>query len=86
MNNYFVNKAEILCTSRANTEGSLNDLKEDTCSKIIKHFEAHSSILKIKESVKSYTKFSFRKATFNEMLEQLKNLNPKKLHPRNQSL
>ena len=57
MNNYFVNKAEILFISRANTEGSLNDLNEDPCSKIINRFESHSSILKIKESVKSDTNF-----------------------------
>ena len=47
---------------------------------------SHSSIGKIKGSVSSDTKFSFRKATSDEMLEQLKNLDPKKLHPSNQSL
>ena len=78
MNNYFVNIIETLGIFRATTEGSLNDFNEDPCSKIIKHFESHSSVLKIKGSVSSDTKFSFRKATFNEMLEQLKNLDPKK--------
>ena len=86
MNNYFVNITETLAISPATTEGSLIDFTEDSCSKIIKHFESHPSILKIKGSVSSDTKFLFRKATFNEMLEQLKNLDPKKLHPRNQSL
>ena len=85
MNNYFVNITETLAISPATTEGSLIDFTEDSCSKIIKHFESHPSILKIKGSVSSDTKFLFRKATFNEMLEQLKNLDPKKLHPRNQS-
>ena len=81
MNNYFVNITEIPGISRATTEGSLNDFNEDPCSKIIKHFESHSSVLKIKGSVSSDRKFSFRKATFNEMLEQLKNLDSKKASP-----
>ena len=46
MNNYFVNITETLGISRATTEGSLNDFNEDPCSKIIKHFESHPSILK----------------------------------------
>ena len=81
MNNYFVNITETLGISRATTEGSLNDFNEDTCSKIIKHFESHPQYPQIKGSVSSDTKFSFRKATFNEMLEQLKNLDPKKASP-----
>ena len=81
-NNYFVNITETLGISLATTEGSLNDFNDDPCSKIIKHFESHSSIFKIKESVSSDTKFSFRKATFDKMLEQLKNLGPKKASSR----
>ena len=81
MNNYIVNITETLGISRATTEGSLNDFNEDPCSNVIKHFESHSSILKIKGSVSSDTKFSFRKATFDEMLEQLKNLDPKEASP-----
>ena len=81
-----MNITDTLGISRATTEGSLNDSNEDPCSKVIKHFASHSSSLKIKGSVSSDTKFSFRKATVDEMLEQLKNLDPKKLHPRNQSL
>ena len=53
-------------------------MNEDPCSKIIKHFESHSIILNIKGSVSRDTKFSFRKATVKEMLEHLKNLDPKK--------
>ena len=67
MNNYFVNITETLGISRAATEGSLNDFNDDPCTKVIKHFESHSSILRIKWSVGSVTKFSFRKATFDEM-------------------
>ena len=81
MINYFANITETLGISRANAEGSSNDFNEDPCSKIIKHFESHSSILKIKGSVSSDTKLSFRKTTFDEMLEQLKNLDPKKASP-----
>ena len=68
MNNYFMNITETLSISGATTEGSLYDFNDDPCTKIIKHFESHSSILKIKGSVGSVTKFSFRKATFDEML------------------
>ena len=39
MNSYIVNITETLSISRANTEGPLNDLNEDLCSKIIKNFE-----------------------------------------------
>ena len=81
MNNYFMNTTETLGISRANTEGSLNDLDEDPCSKIIQNFESHSSILKIKGSINSTTKFSFTKATVEEKLEQLKNLDPKQASP-----
>ena len=81
MNNYFLNIIETLGISRANSEGSLNFLNEDPCSKIIQYFESHSSILKLKGSVSSTRKFSFRKATVEEMLEQLKNLDPKKVSP-----
>ena len=77
MNNYFVNIAGTLGISLANTEGTSNDLNKDPCSKIIQDFESYSSIIKIKASVSSDTKFSFRKATVGEMLEQLKNLDPK---------
>ena len=78
MNNYFVSIAETLCISRANTEGSLNYLNEDPCSKIIQYFESQSSILKTKGCISSTTRFSFRKVTVQEMLEQLKDLDPKK--------
>ena len=44
----------------------------------IEHFESHSSILKIKWSAYSTMKFSFRKATVEEMLEKLKHLDPRK--------
>ena len=53
MNNYFVNTIETLGISRANTEGSLNDLNEDPCSKIIQYFESHSGILTIRWSISS---------------------------------
>ena len=39
MNTYFVKITETQGISRANIEGSLNDLNEDPCSKIIQHFE-----------------------------------------------
>ena len=80
MNNYVANITETLGASRANTKGSLKDLYEDPCSKIVQYSEAHS-ILKIKESISSTTKLSFRKATVEEILEQLKNLDPKKASP-----
>ena len=51
---------------------TLNDLNEDPCSGIIKYFESHFIILKLKGSINSAIKFSFRKATVEETLEWLK--------------
>ena len=62
MNNCFVNITETRGISRTNTEGSLNGLDEDPCSKIMQYFESHSIILKIKVSISSITKFSFIKS------------------------
>ena len=81
MNDYFVNITENLGISCANIEDSSNDFNENPCSRIIEHFESHSSILKIKGSISSTIKFSFRKATVEEMLEQLNYLDPKKASP-----
>ena len=79
MNNYFVNITDTLGISC--NEDSPDNLDEDPCSRVIKHFQSHSSILKIQESVRSAKKFSFRKATVEEMLKQLQNLDPKKASP-----
>ena len=81
MNNYFVNITDTLGISCTSNEDSLDNLDEDPCSRIIKRFQSHSSILKIRESVRSSKNFSFRKATVEEMLKQLQNLNPKKASP-----
>ena len=63
MHDYFVNMTQTLGVSCANIEDSLNDLNENPCSRVIKYFESHSSILKIKGSINSTIKFSYRKAT-----------------------
>ena len=78
MNDYFVNITENLDISCANIEDSLN---EDPYSRIIEHFESHSSILKIKGSISSTIKLFFRKVTVEEMLEKLNYLDPKKPSP-----
>ena len=67
----FVNITESLGISCANTEGSLNDLNEDQCSKTIQFSESHSNILKIKGSISIIKKFPIKKAKVKEMLEQL---------------
>ena len=46
-----------------------------------RHFDIDSSILKIKGSISSTTTSSYRKAAVEEMLEQLKNSDPKKTSP-----
>ena len=70
-NNYFVHITDTLAISCANNEDSLDNLDEDPCSRIIKLFESHSSIFKVQGSVHNTKKFSFRKATVEEMLKQL---------------
>ena len=81
MNDCFVNMTEILDNSCANGEDSLNDLNEGPCSRVIRYFESHYSILNINGSIDSTIKFSFRKATVEDMLELLKNLDPRKASP-----
>ena len=66
MNNYFVNITETLGISCATTEGSLNDFNEDPCSKIIKRFESHYIVFKIK-GLSAGTQVLFRKPTVEEI-------------------
>ena len=81
LNNYLVNMTETLGIASEHEQEPLNDHEDDPCLTIVKRFQSHPSVLRIKSSVKSTTKFSFRKITVEEMLEQLQNLYPKKGSP-----
>ncbi len=85
LNNYFVNITETLGIASENEheQEPLNDHEEDPCLTIVKRFQSHPSVLRIKSSVNSTINFSFRKITVEEMLEQLQNLDPKKGSPQN---
>ena len=81
LNNYFVNITETLGIAIGHEQEPLNDHEDDPCLTIVKRFQSHPSVLRIKSSVKSTINFSFRKITVEEMLEQLQNLDPKKGSP-----
>ena len=81
LNNYFVNITETLGIADEHEQKPLNDHEDDPCLTIIKRFQSHPSVLKIKSSVKSTITFSFRRIAVEEMLEQLQNLDPKKGSP-----
>ena len=81
LNNYFVNKTETLVIAGEHEQEPLNDHEDDSCLTFVKRFQPHPSVLRINSSVKSTINFSFWKLTFEEMLEQLQNLDPKKGSP-----
>ena len=71
-NNYFVNITETLGIASEHEQEPLNDHEDDPCLTIVKRFQSHPSVLRIKSSVKSAINFSFRKITVEEMDEQCK--------------
>ena len=84
LNNYFMESVENLEVERymptiviENTDDDDN-ANEDFVDKMVKKFENHPSILKIKENVKTDENFQFRDVTEEETFKQIISLDPSK--------
>ena len=81
LNDYFINITQTLGTLQENKGNPVKYQKQSSCEGIIKHFQLHPSILKIKASVPCTHMFSFKRVTVAEMKLQLQHLNIKKSSP-----
>ena len=79
LNDYFINITQTLGTLQENKGNPVKYQKQSSCEGIIKHFQLHPSILKIKASVPCTHMFSFKRVTVAEMKLQLQHLNIKKV-------
>ena len=57
---------------------SSSDLNSENIIEILKLYESHPSVLKIKENVNIASKFSFQKISSQLLKNQISKLNPKK--------
>ena len=55
-----------------------NDIISENIPEIVKMYESHPSVLKIKENIKIQDKFKFRNITSNVIRNEIEKLNPKK--------
>ena len=79
LNNFFVNAVEKL-----EIEQFVDNITEmDDIKDIIKIYEMHPSILKIKENVKVENKFTFSNTNSNEIINEIRKLNPNKARTEN---
>ena len=84
LNNFFVKAVENLNIEQfAPTIDCDNEIMNNDIEKIIKRFDTHPSILKIKEHVKIDKKFSFSNTTPIGILDEIKRLDPNKASPSN---
>ena len=81
LNDYFINITQTLGTSQENKGNPVKYQKQSSCEGIIKHFQSHPSILKLKASVPCTHMFSFKRVTVAEMKSQLQHLNIRKSSP-----
>ena len=73
LNNFFVKAVENLEIEQFADSSQMDDIKD-----IIKIYEIHPSILKIKEHVKVENKFNFSNTTSNVIINEIRKLDPKK--------
>ena len=80
LNNYFIDAVENLEIEKFNLDHSDIDFQniDEKLDDIIKKYQLHPSILKIKENVKVDTKFNFDDVTEDEVYSEIKALNVKK--------
>ena len=80
LNRYFVEAVENLEIDRFNPSEDIiqSDNADDIITSIIKKYESHPSILKIKENVKVKSEFEFTNLTEDDMYSTIKSLDPKK--------
>ena len=81
LNNYFIEAVQNLGIKKITNEdeeGSQPEDIDEVIEKILKKYQSHPSILKIKENVKVDNKFKFEDATEDEIYSKIKSLDPKK--------
>ena len=79
LNSFFIETVENLDIDRfVNTSNSSGDLNSENIIEILKLYESHPSVLKIKENVNIASKFSFKKISSQLLKNQISKLNPKK--------
>ena len=80
LNSYFIEAVENLEIERFNPSEKIvqSDDTDDVINSIIKKYESHPSILKIKENVKVENKFEFKDITEDDMYSKIRSLDPKK--------
>ena len=81
LNTYFIEAVQNLEIEKFITEG-VRDIQseniDEVIEKIVKKYELHPSILKIKENIKLDEKFKFADVTKDEIYMKIKSLDPKK--------
>ena len=78
LNNYYIESIEKLEVNRYLPEESIDNEDLDEIDKIVKNFQNHPSILKIKENVKVDDKFHFKNINENDMFNKIASLDPNK--------
>ena len=73
MNNFFINITKDLEELKKDSKGKLNNLED-----IVKAFESHPSIEKIKKAINTTEKFSFRNVKDDEVRKFIMNLDGSK--------
>ena len=76
MNNFFINITKDLEELKKDSKGKLNNLED-----IVKAFESHPSIEKIKKAINTTEKFSFRNVKDDEVRKFIMNLDGSKATP-----
>ena len=77
LNNFFIEAVETLEIEPYDSENH-NVVYLEKISEIVKTYESHPSILKIKENVKSENKFLFNDMTSQDFKKEISELNPNK--------
>ena len=79
LNNYFLDAVENLEVERFSSNSDVTEEENlDDLDKIIKQYQTHPSILKIKENVTLEEKFKFDDVTTEEMFKKISSLDPRK--------
>ena len=81
LNTYFIEAVRNLEIEKFNNEGmqdTQSEIIDEVIEKIIKNYESHPSILKIKENVNIINKFGFQDTTEDEIYLKISSLDPKK--------
>ena len=78
-NNHYINIVEkTSCIVRESRGDSLPENDEETASKILKHYENHLSVSKIKYNQNETLNFDFPTAKVEDINKIIKSLNPRK--------